>query len=324
LAIHVTRRALAALPAALFVSSATAQASYPDRPIRFVVPFAPGGTSDLTARLTGQHLARLLGVSVVIENKAGAASVIGTTEVARAAPDGYTMLLTPPPFVITQFATPNLPYDPEAAFRPVVLLITTVNVLFARSGLVQGGLPEILAMARARPGALTFASSGIGSLPHVAMELLKLRTGIDLLHVPYRGGGPAAADLAAGRVDLLIAAPAEMAGSLDAGRVVAIASASDRRSSVFPQLSTLQELGVPDFDASGWFGVTVPAGTPEAVVQRLNRDFNAVLALAEVKARLAEMGFDPAGGPPEAFAARLAAERPRWKAAVAAAGVRIQ
>lgn len=320
---HLTRRAVTVLPLVLSALHAEAQ-SYPDRPIRIVVPFAPGGTSDVTARLTGQHLSRQLGVPVVVENKAGAASTIGTAEVARAPADGYTLLLTPPPFVITQFAYPNLPYDPERALVPVALLVTSVNMLFARTGLVAGGFAEIAAAARARPGALTYGSPGVGSLPHVAMELLKLRAGLDLLHVPYRGGGPAATALAAGEIDLMIASPAEMAGNLAAGRVVAVASASDRRGASFPQVPTLQELGVSDFDASGWFGVMAPAGTPEAAILRLNRTYSEVLTLPEVTTRLAELGLDAAGGPPGAFAARLAAERPRWRAAVAAANIRVE
>jgi tripartite-type tricarboxylate transporter receptor subunit TctC len=318
------RRALLAGAAAILAAGGARAQSWPDRPLRFVVPFAPGGASDVTARLTGQHLAERIGRPVVVENKAGAASVIGTAEVARAAPDGYTMLLTPPPFVITQFANPNLPYDPERDLRPVVLLITSPSLLFARRGLAPGGFPEVLAMAKARPGALTYGSPGIGSLPHVAFELLKLRAGIDVLHVPYRGGGPAAADLAAGRIDLMISSPLDMAAHLQAGTVEPIASASATRARAFPEVRTLQEFGIADFDSSGWFGVMMPAGTPDAIVERLNREFNAVLALALVRERLAALGADPAGGTAAAFAERLAAERARWREAVTAARITLQ
>lgn len=323
---HIGRRLLLCsgigMVAAL-VAAKRAQA-WPERPIRFVVPFAPGGSSDVLARLTGQHLAERLGRPVVTENKPGAASVIGTTEVVRSAADGHTMLLTPPPFVITQFAHPSLPYDPERDLRPVVLLATSPVLLFARQGLVAGGFPELLALARSRPGALTYATPGIGSLPHVAFELLKLRAGIDVLHVPYRGGGPAAADLAAGRVDLMLAGPLDMAAHLQAGTVVPLAAATAARLSAFPDLPTLQEFGVVDFVVAGWFGVMVPAATPAAIVERLNREFNAVLQVASVRERLATLGVEAAGGTPTAFQQWLAAERARWREAVVAARITVQ
>jgi tripartite-type tricarboxylate transporter receptor subunit TctC len=320
------RRAVlaAAAASAVFAGAGALAQAWPAKPLRFVVPFAPGGSSDVMARLTGQHIAERLGRPVVVENKPGAASVIGTAEVARAAPDGHTMLLTPPPFVITQFANPNLPYDPERDLRPVVLLATSPTMLFARTGLVAGGFAEFLALARARPGSLTYGSPGIGSMPHVAFELLKLRTGIDVLHVPYRGGGPAAADVAAGRIDLMIASPIDMAAHLQAGTVVPIAGGSAARVRAFPDLPTLQELGLADFDASGWSGVMVPGGTPEPIVERLNREFNAVLELAAVRERLATLGAEPVGGTAAAFQDWLTAERARWREAVAAARITLQ
>ncbi|MDP3416475.1 tripartite tricarboxylate transporter substrate binding protein [Falsiroseomonas sp.] len=299
-------------------------APWPSRPIRFIVPFAPGGASDTTARLTGQHLSQRLGQPVVVENKAGAASVIGTAEAARAAPDGHTILLAPPPFVITQFAYPNLPYDPETAFRPVILLVTSPSLLFSRTGLATRGWPEILEMAKARPGVLTYGSPGNGSLPHLAMELLKLRAGVDILHVPYRGGGPAAADLAGGRIDLMISSPLDMAGNLAGGRAVPIAAATARRARAFPDLPTLGELGVPDYDSAGWFGVVMPAATPDAIATRLNAEFQAVLQVEEVAARLLTLGVEPAGGSAEDFQRHLTAERNRWRVAVPAAGVTVQ
>ncbi|MGK7864936.1 Bug family tripartite tricarboxylate transporter substrate binding protein [Falsiroseomonas sp. E2-1-a4] len=302
---------------------ARAQGAWPDRTIRFVVPFAPGGASDTTARLTAQHLAQRLGRTVVVDNKAGAASTIGTAEVARAAPDGYTILLAPPPFVITQFAYPNLPYDPETAFRPVILLVTSPSVLFARVGLAEGWV-DIARMARVNPGKLTYGSPGNGSLPHLAMELVKLRTGLDILHVPYRGGGPAAADLAAGRIDLMISSPLDMAGNLASGRAVPVASVTGSRARAFPDLPTLEESGVRDTESSGWFGVVMPAATPDAIANRLNVEFQAVLQIAEVRERLATLGVDAAGGSAADFQKHLEAERARWRVAVPAAGITIQ
>ena len=312
------------LPALGPPSLAHAQEAWPSRNLRFVVPFAPGGASDLIARLTAQHLSERLGRSVVVDNKAGAASVIGTAEVARAAPDGYTLLLAPPPFVITQFAYPNLPYDPERAFRPILLLVTSSSMLFARTDLGDGDYRKIAEIAKARPGALTYGSPGNGSLPHVAFELLKLRAGIDVLHVPYRGGGPAALDLAAGRIDLMISSPLDMAAHLQSGRVVPIANASARRNPAFPNVATLQELGVADYDSSGWFGVMVPAATPDAIAARLTEEFSAVLAMPAVRERFQQLGVETAGGTAASFAAHLVAERVRWREAVRAARIEVQ
>lgn len=326
---HTVRRAmlrglLAGLGGLALPAAVRAQEAWPSRTLRFVVPFAPGGASDLIARLTAQHLSERLGRSVVVENRAGAASVIGTAEVARAAPDGYTMLLAPPPFVITQYAYPNLPYDPERAFRPVLLLVTSSSMLFARTGLGDGDYRQVAAMAKARPGALTYGTPGNGSLPHVAFELLKLRAGIDVLHVPYRGGGPAAADLAAGRIDLMISSPLDMAAHLQSGRAVPIANASGRRNPAFPNVPTLQELGVADYDSSGWFGVMLPAATPDAIAARLTAEFSAVLAMPSVRERFQQLGVETAGGTAASFAAHLTSERARWSEAVRAARIEVQ
>jgi len=309
----------AALPAA-----ARAQGDWPSRSLRIVVPFAPGGASDISARLVATHLTGRLGRPVVVENRAGAATVIGTQEVARSAPDGYTLLLTPPPFVITQFAYPNLPYDPVRDFRAVALLVMAQNVLFVRADLPARDLAAFVMLARARPGALSYASPGNGSLPHVAFELLKLRTGIDVLHVPYRGGGPAVADLAAGRVDAMIASPLEAAGQVQGGRVRPLMVVGPERIATWPDLPTADEAGLPGFAAPGWFGLSAPAGVPDAIVARLNAEVGAVLALEEVRARLAELGAVAAPGSPEDFARLIEAQRVQWAEAVRAAQVRVE
>ncbi len=319
----IPRRGLLAGALAL-PAVARAQSDYPSRSIRIVVPFAPGGSSDVSARLVGTHLANRLGRPVVVENRAGAATVIGTQEVARSAPDGYTLLLTPPPFVITQFAYPNLPYDPVRDFRPVALLVLSPNALLVKAGLPAQSLSEFVALAKARPGALNYASPGNGSLPHVAFELLKLRAGIDVQHVPYRGGGPAVADLAAGRVDAMIASPLEASGQVQGGLVRPLMVAGTPRITAWPQVPTADEAGLPGFSTPGWFGLSAPAGVPDAVVTRLNAEIRAVLDMAEVKARLAELGAAAAPGTPEEFGALITAQRAQWSEAVRAAGVRVE
>jgi tripartite-type tricarboxylate transporter receptor subunit TctC len=318
------RRAVLALPMLIAAPAVSAQGWAPDRPIRIVVPFAPGGSSDISARLVANHLGARLGRPVVVENRAGAATVIGTQEVARSAPDGHTLLLTPPPFVITQFAYPNLPYDPVRDFRPVALLVLSPNALMVRADLPARHFAEFVALAKARPGALNYASPGNGSLPHVAFELLKLRAGIDVQHVPYRGGGPAVADLAAGRVDAMIASPLEAAGQVQGGRVRPLMVAGSPRIATWPEVPTADEAGLPGFSTPGWFGLSAPSGVPDAVVARLNAEVRAVLALDEVKARLAELGAAAAPGTPEEFGALIAAQRVQWAEAVRAAGVRVE
>ncbi len=314
-------RAAMAGGAALAARPARAQGAWPDRPIRFIVPFAPGGASDATARVTAQVVAQSLGKPVVVENRAGAASTVGTAEAARAT-DGHTILLAPPPFVITQYAYANLPYDPVRDFRPVALLVTAPILLYARAEF-QTTFAGIRAWAAANPGKLTYGTPGNGSLPHVAFELLKLRSGLDATHVPYRGGGPAAADLAAGRIDLMLASPLDVAGQVQAGRVVPIAVAGPRRLDGMPDLPTLAESGVPHYEVAGWFGVMAPAAMPDAHAERLNAEFNAALALPEVRRRLVELGADPAGGTAAAFGELLQAERARWSEAVRAAQLRM-
>jgi tripartite-type tricarboxylate transporter receptor subunit TctC len=315
-------RGLAAGATLALPTGAGAQGEWPSRQIRFVVPFAPGGASDATARVTAQHVSTRIGRPVVVDNRAGAASTLGTAEAARAT-DGHTILLAPPPFVITQFAYPNLPYDPVRDFVPVALLVTSPILLYARKGFPTR-FAEIQAWARANPGKITYGTPGNGSLPHVAFELLKLRSGLDALHVPYRGGGPAAADLAAGRIDLMLASPLDVAGQVQGGLVVPVAVAGPQRLTSLPDVPTLAEAGVRDYEVAGWFGVMAPSSMPADAVQRLNKEFNAALALPEVRSRLSDLGADPAGGTPEAFGALLQAERARWSEAVRAANLRFE
>jgi tripartite-type tricarboxylate transporter receptor subunit TctC len=320
----VSRRAALLAGLALAAPSLARAQVFAQRPVRIVVPFAPGGASDVTARIVATHLTARLDRQVIVENKPGAATVIGASEVARSPADGHTLLLAPPPFVITQFAYPNLPYDPVRDFRPVALLVTSPIVLVVPAASPAADLAALVAAAKARPGGLSYGSPGEGSLPHVAFELLKLRAGLDVTHVPYRGGGPAVVDAVAGRLDALLASPLEVAGHVQSGRLRVLAVASAQREASLPGVPTFAEGGVPNFVVTGWFGLVAPSAVPDPLVARLNAEIGAVLAQADVRTRIAELGATPAPGAPEAFGALLTAERAQWAEAVRAARVRVE
>ena len=316
--------ALLALLCATFSAAASAQ-SFPSKPVRLVVPFAPGGQSDVVARTVGQKLSERWGQPVVIENKAGAATTIGADFVAKAPADGYTILLAPAPFVITQYAYPKLPYDSRRDFAPVTLLVTNPLVVTVNPARVPvKTFAEFVALAKKDPGKLTFGTPGNGSLPHLAVELFRLQSGIDALHVPYKGGGPAVIDLVAGQIAFMFASPLEVMPNVKAGKLNVLGVTSDRRVSYWPEVPTLKESGFRDYEAYAWFGVTAPAATPKEIVARLNADIVAVLKSPDVSERLAAQGADVAATSVEEFSRFLTAEHARWSAAVKAANVVVQ
>lgn len=315
---------------ALFAFAATlpdavhAQA-FPSRAVRFVVPFAPGGQSDVVARTVGQKLAERWGQPVVIENKAGAATTIGADFVAKSPADGYTILLAPAPFVITQYAYPKLPYDSRRDFTPVTMLVTNPLVVTVNPARVPvKTFPEFVALAKKDPGKLTYGTPGNGSLPHLAVELFRLQSGIDVLHVPYKGGGPAVLDMVAGQIAFMFASPLEVMPNVKAGKLNVLGVTSDKRVAYWPEVPTLKESGFKDYEAYAWFGVTAPAATPKDIVARLNADIVAVLKSPDVSERLAAQGADVAATSVEDFGRFLAAEHARWSAAVKAANVVVQ
>ena len=316
--------ALLALLCASFSMAAPAQ-SFPTKPVRFIVPFAPGGQSDVVARTVGQKLSERWGQPVVIENKPGAATTIGADFVAKSPPDGYTILLSPAPFVITQYAYPKLPYDSRRDFTPVTLLVTNplvVTVNPARMSVKT--MAEFVAMVKKDPGKLSYGTPGNGSLPHLAVELFRLQSGIDAIHVPYKGGGPAVLDLVGGQIAFIFASPLEVMPNVKAGKLNVLAVSSARRVSYWSEVPTLKEAGFPQYEAYAWFGVTAPAATPKDVVAKLNADIVAALKSPEVAERLIAQGADVAGSSIEEFARFLDAEHGRWSAAVKAANVIVQ
>jgi tripartite-type tricarboxylate transporter receptor subunit TctC len=296
---------------------------YPSQPVKLVVPFAPGGATDILARTVGQRLSERLGQPVVIENKPGAGTTIGNAQVAQAAPDGYTLLFAPTPFVISQVMYPKLPYDADKAFTPVTLLAVSPFILVAHPSLNATNVAELVALAKSSTRTLTFASAGNGTVPHLAGELFKLRTGIDLTHIPYKGGGPAITDLVGGQTQLMFATPIEVMPQVQAGRLKVLATTAPKRLAAQPDVPTIQEAGYPGFEVFAGFGVLAPAGTPKPIVDRLAGELAKVVELPDVSEKLAGQSAQVLLKPAEEFAAFIAAEKSKWEAVVKASGAKI-
>ena len=308
------------------ICAATAQAQpYPSKPVRFIVPFAPGGQSDVVARIVGQKLSASWGQPVVIENKPGAATTLGADFVAKSPGDGHTMLLAPAPFVITQYAYPKLPYDSRKDFTPISLLVTNPLVITVNPvRMPVKTTAEFVDAIKKEPGKVSYGTPGNGSLPHLAVELFRLQSGLDALHVPYKGGGPAVQDMVGGQIAFMFASPLEVMPNVKAGRLNVIAVTSAKRVSYWPDVPTLVESGYPNYEAYAWFGVVAPAATPRDIIAKINADIVAVLKTPAVAESLAAQGADVAITTPEEFGRFLDAEHVRWSSAVKAANVKIE
>jgi tripartite-type tricarboxylate transporter receptor subunit TctC len=313
---------LALLTLAVAPIEANAQA-WPSKHIRFVVPFAPGGASDIFARLVGQRLSQRLGQPVVVDNKPGATTTIGAAEVARAPADGYTIMLAPAPFVIAPLMMQKLGYDFVKDFTGIALLASSPLILTAHPSLGVSTPQELLSLAKAKPGTIMYASPGNGSVPHLATELFKLRTGTDLTHVPYKGGGPAVADLVAGHVGVMFASPIEVSQHVQGGRLKYIVSSARNRAPSLPNVPTVSDLGIGDFDVVAWFGVVAPAGTPKDIVNRLSKEIGEIVAAPEIVEKFSAQGAEITYLPAPEFDRFLAREREQWAAAVKASGAKI-
>lgn len=307
--------AVAALPFA-----AVAQ-DYPARPIRFIVPFPPGGGTDTVARLIAQPLAERLRQQLVIDNRGGANAIIGTDIGAKAPADGYTLVFCLPASVaVNQTLYRDLPYDPARDFAPVIQLNTIAIMLVGANALPVNSVAELVAYAKARPGQLNFASSGNGSAGHLAVELFAQTTGIRLVHVPYKGGGPALTDTISGQMHLMAGPMISALPHVKAGRVRGLAMMAPQRVKGLPGVEAMGET-LPGFDASIWHGVLVPRGTPAAIVQRLNRDLNDVLRLPEIADRMARQGAETVGGTPQQFAALIKSDTAKYAKLLQAVGM---
>jgi tripartite-type tricarboxylate transporter receptor subunit TctC len=317
------RRSILLLPALLAAFSTFAQPTYPDKPITLVVPFAAGGATDVLARDVGQQLSEQLKQPVVIDNKPGAGTTIGTAAVARAVGDGYTLLFAPTPFAISQVMYPKLPYDAQRDFTPVSLLAEAPFILVANPSLPANNVRELIALAKAKPGTLNFGSAGNGTVPHLAGELFKIRTGIDIMHIPYKGGGPAIVDLVAGQVQIMFAVPVEVASQVATGRLKVLATAAPQRLAAYPDVPTLRESGINDAEVRSWFGIFAPASTPKPIVDRLASEFAKVLDAPKIRSRFEAQGVKPRALTADAFAEYVAADVTQWRQVVKTANAKI-
>jgi tripartite-type tricarboxylate transporter receptor subunit TctC len=320
------RRTVSALlvAAATWLWLAPAAAQYPARPVSLIVAFTPGGPSDVLARILGKKLEQLLGQPFVIENRPGAGGNIAAELAARAAPDGYTLLMGNNSILATNASLyRKIGYDAEKDFAPISLIGSQANILVVNPALPVRSMAELIALAKAKPGKLDFASSGYGAAAHLSGELFKAQAQVDIVHVAYKGAAPALQDVIAGHVQLMFATAASVVGHVKDGLVRPLAVTTLTRTAVLPDIPTVAELGIPGFDATTWHGLVAPAGTPREVIERLHRATVTALNDPAVRKALGDLGVDLVGSSPHEFSAYIKAEIPKWRAVVQAAGARL-
>ena len=316
-----TMRAL--LFAVLLAAGAAHAQQWPAKQVRFVVPFAPGGTTDILARLLGQHLSESFGQPFVIDNRAGAGGNIGAAEVAKSTPDGYTIMMgTPGTQAINQFIYTKMPYNTDKDFAPVSFVARVPNVLVVHPGVGVKSLAELISHARANPNKLNSASPGAGTTGHLSLELFKKLTGVQIQHVPYKGSGPALNDLIGGQVQMTIDNLPSALPHIQAGKLVALGVTTEQKVAVLPDVPTLASV-VPGYEASSWFVVMAPAGTPEPIVIRLSGEIDKLLKKPAVLERMKTLGADPVGGTPQQLAKHLAAETNKWREIARLSGAKL-
>jgi tripartite-type tricarboxylate transporter receptor subunit TctC len=297
---------------------------YPTRPVRIIVPFAPGGSTDVVARVLAEKLGTELKGSFVVDNRAGAGGNIGADAVAKSAPDGYTLLMaTTGVLAINQHLYKSMPYDPDRDFTPVSYTSLITNILVVNPEVAARSPAELVSLAKAKPGALTFASSGAGSSTHLSGELFKALAAVDILHVPYKGSSQALIDVMAGQVTMLFDNAPSALPFVQQGKLRALAVTSTKRLPNLPDIPTLEEAGVKGYESLSWSGIVAPAGTPRAVIAKLNAAIDRILKMEDVRARFAALGVEPVGGPPEAFARHVRAESEKWGKVVRTAGISV-
>lgn len=315
---------IALFTAALAVSDAAAQ-QYPSRPIRLVVPFTPGGTTDIVARVVGNRLAEALGVQVVIENRPGAAGSIGAEVAAKSKPDGYTLFMG---HIGTLAVNPalhaKLPYDPIRDFAPISMVTMVPNMLVVHPSLPVKAMKELIAFAKSRPGALAYGSTGTGGTPYLAVEYFKVMAGLSIVEIPYKGAAPMMTDLISGEISLTITGIPAVLPHVKSGRLRALAVSSAKRSAAVPELPTMSEAGLRGYEATAWYGILAPAGTAREILAKLNAEITSSLKHPDVADRLKSEGAEPGGSTPEQFAAFIKTETARWAEVIKTTGVKPQ
>ncbi|MPZ40669.1 MAG: tripartite tricarboxylate transporter substrate binding protein [Rhizobiales bacterium] len=315
---------LAIIAGCLFVPGSQAQTGYPAKPVRIIVPSSPGGGTDTVTRLLAQHLSEKLGQQFYIENRPGAGSMTGIEAGARAAPDGYTLLVAASTMTSLHVVRKKMRFDAVKDFEPITLLVSMPNVIVVHPSLSVATFTELIALAKKQPGQLSFATPGFGSTAHLAMEQLKSSAGIDMLQVPYNGVAPALTDVIAGRVPVMLVNAASAKSHLDAGSVRALAVSSLKRASALPNLPTVAESGIPNYEAIQWFGLLAPAGTPKEIVAQLHAETIAALKTERIVRWMATEGADAGGNSPEEFSKMIASEVAKWSAVARAANIKPQ
>jgi tripartite-type tricarboxylate transporter receptor subunit TctC len=306
-------RTVTAAALVLCAFGATAADTYPSKPIKWVVPFPPGGAMDSMARTLGEKLSTSMKQPVIIENRPGAGGSIGSNLVAKAAPDGHTIMIVSIGQAVNPSIYPKLPYDAVRDFEPVSLVGIVPNLLVAHPSVKANNVKELITLAKAQPGKITYASAGNGTTVHLAAELFNSMAGVDIMHVPYKGSAPAVTDLMGGQVNIMFDSLSSAKPYVEAGKLKALAVTTAKRSNAFPNVPTIAESGLPGYELSGWYAVFVPAKTPKPVVDRLHAELMKALKQDDVRARFALIGAEPVGSSPQELAATLKAETARWE-----------
>jgi tripartite-type tricarboxylate transporter receptor subunit TctC len=320
---HLPSRLLQAAFMVLALSTAAAAQDYPTKPVRLVVPFPPGGSNDIVGRLVATQLGEKLGKQVIVENRGGAGGVVATEMVSKAEPDGYTLLMISLAHAVNPWLY-KLNYDPIKSFAPVAMLGSGPNIVTVHPDLPVKSIKDLVALAKQKPGELQYASAGVGSFQHLGGELFKLMAGIDVMHVPFKGGGPAMIDVMGGHTKILFSSLVQTTPHIRSGKLRALATGGPKRSPVFPDLPTVAEAGVPGYEGVNWWGVLAPAGTPKPVVDKLSRDIAAALASPELQKQFETEGAEVVQMGPDEFGKFLAAEMTKWERVVKEAKIKAE
>lgn len=310
--------------AALAAPRLAAAQSYPARPVRLIIPFGAGGPTDVFGRLAAQKLSDILGRQFFVENIVGASGNIGTARAKAAAPDGYTLLLIPTNFVVNPALLPNTPYDAVKDFDPITVAVTSPMIISIHPSMPAQTIQELIALIRANPGRYSYASGGVGSPGHLVGEQLRMRLGLDLIHVPFQSAGLSVQSTIGNHTQICIVSPAPTVPQVQDGKLRAVAVTRKDRSQALPNVPTMAEAGYPDIEGENWFGFVAPAGTPRDVIGLLHREIVRIVALPDVKEKLAAMGFEAVGNSPEEFAAQIKRELPKWAQVVKAANIKAE